>query len=94
MITEKLTSDFVDKHYFVLEEDYYLDEYDDDGFSTGGWFCINKDTEWEIDPEENFIGGAIHLYGLFTNQWIEISEETFRNKFSVHEWVGYKSNEI
>lgn len=88
MITEKITDEFIDKHYFVLDEDYYIDEYDGDGFATGGWCCIKKGTEWEIDTDENYIGGDVHLNGLTTNEWVEISEETFRKIFSAHKWKG------
>lgn len=91
MIKDKLTDKFIDEHYFVLDKDYYLDEYDGDGFSTGGWICIHKDTEWEF-VEEDYIGGNIHLKGLTTNEWIEISEETFREYFSAHKWIGGVTN--
>ena len=30
MITENLTEEFIDKHYFVLDKPYYVEEYDAD----------------------------------------------------------------
>lgn len=92
MIEEELTSEFIDKHYFLLDEDYIVDECDGDGFATGGWITLKKGTEWEIS-DEDYIGGEVHLNGLSTNEWIEISEETFRKKFSTHKWKGSDDHE-
>ena len=86
MITENITEEFIDKHYFVLDKPYYVEEYDEDGFSTGRYMDIESGTEWQI-TDEMYIGGEIHLDGLSdTCGWLEISKEVFREYFSAHEW--------
>ena len=51
MITENLTEEFIDKHYFVLDKPYYVEEYDADGFSTGRYMDIETGTEWEVTDD-------------------------------------------
>ena len=86
MITEDLTEEFIDKHYFVLDKPYSVEEYDADGFSTGKYMNIEHGTEWQI-TDDSYIGGEIHLDGLSdTCGWLEISKEVFREYFSAHEW--------
>lgn len=86
MITENLTEEFIDKHYFVLDEQYYVEECDADGFSTGRYMDIESGTEWEI-TDDSYVGGEIHLDGLSDKcGWLEIPKEEFRQNFSAHEW--------
>ena len=87
MITENITKEFIDKHYFVLDKPYYVEEYDADGFSTGRYMDIKSGTEWQI-TDESFIGGEVHLEGLSDEccGWLEISREVFEEYFSAHEW--------
>ena len=86
MITEKLTEEFIDTHYFVLDKPYCVEEYDEHGFSTDRWIDIEPGTEWEI-TDECCIGGEIHLDGLSDKcGWLEITEEHFREYFSAHKW--------
>lgn len=86
MIAEDLTEEFIDKHYFVLDKPYSVEEYDADGFSTGRYMDIESGTEWQV-TDEMYIGGEIHLDGLSDAcGWLEISKEVFREYFSAHEW--------
>ncbi len=86
MITEKLTEEFLENHYFVLESDYEIEIYDENGISTDTYATIFKGTEWQVS-DNNYIGGEIHLDGLSTSGWIEITEKTFRSMFTVHKWL-------
>ena len=86
MITENITEEFIDKHYFVLDKPYYVEEYDADGFSTGRYMDIEPGTEWEV-TDDSYVGGEIHLDGLSDGcGWLEIPTEEFREYFSAHEW--------
>ena len=86
MITENLTEEFIDKHYFVLDKPFSVEEYDFNGFPTSGYLDIACGTEWEI-TDDCYIGGEIHLDGLSDGYgWLEISIEEFREYFSAHEW--------
>lgn len=92
MITEDLTEEFIDKHYFILDKPYSVEEYDADGFSTDRYIDIEPGTEWEI-TDESYIGGEIHLEGLSDMcGWLEISKETFKEYFSAHEWLPRRNN--
>ena len=92
MITEDLTEEFIDKHYFVLDKPYSVEEYDADGFSTDRYIDIKPGTEWEI-TDESYIGGEIHLDGLSDMcGWLEISKETLKEYFSAHEWLPRRNN--
>ena len=86
MITENITEEFIDKHYFVLDKPYYVEEYDADGFSTGRYMDIEFGTEWEV-TDNSYVGGEIHLDGLSDRcGWLEIPTEEFKEYFSAHEW--------
>lgn len=86
MISEKLTEKFIENHYFVLDESYLIEKYDENGFPTDNYINLEAGSEWEI-TDEDYIGGEIHLNGLTHELWIEISEETFRKCFSAHKWL-------
>ena len=86
MITENITEEFIDKHYFVLDKPYSVEEYDCNGFPTSRYLDIACGTEWEI-TDDSYIGGEIHLDGLSDGcGWLEIPTEEFREYFSAHEW--------
>lgn len=86
MITEDLTEEFIEKHYFVLDKPYSVEEYDADGFSTGRYMDIKPGTEWEI-TDDSYLSGEIHLEGLSDGcGWLEISKETLKEYFSAYEW--------
>ena len=86
MITENLTEEFIDKHYFVLDKPYSVEEYDCNGFPTSRYLDIACGTEWEI-TDDSYIGGEIHLDGLSDGcVWLEIPAEEFREYFSAREW--------
>ena len=86
MIVENLTDEFIDKHYFVLNKPYYVEEYDCNCFPTSRYLDIACGTEWEI-TDDSYIGGEIHLDGLSDGcGWLEIPKEEFREYFSAHEW--------
>ena len=86
MITENITEEFIDKHYFVLDKPYSVEEYDCNGFPTGKYLDIACRTEWEI-TDDSYIGGEIHLDGLSDGcGWLEISKDDFKEYFSAHEW--------
>lgn len=86
MVYEKLTEEFIDKHYFVLDTAYSCEKYDDNGFLTEEWMDFEAGSEWEI-TDDSYIGGDIHLDGLSLPAWIEMPEENFRKLFSAYEWI-------
>lgn len=86
MISEKLTEEFIENHYFVLDKPYYIERYDEDGFPTNEYIDLKVNSEWEI-TDDDYIGGEIHLDGLTHDLWIEISEETFMEYFSSRKWI-------
>ena len=69
-------------------KELYIDEYDEDGFSTGGWFSIPVGSIWEVDDSEHKIVGGndtVHL-DLVTehkHQWIEILRSTLEDSFEL-----------
>lgn len=71
-------------------KDFYVENYDDDGFSKDTYSRIPKDSIWELDKEPyRFIGDndSIRLWRIWkskkakTVRWIEISNETFKECF-------------
>ena len=84
MIVGNLTEDFVENHYFVLEKSYSTSLFTDSGHPTDKYIDLEVGSEWQI-TDDNYIDGDIHLVGQ--NLWIELSEETFREYFSAHEWI-------
>lgn len=70
-------------------KELYIDEYDEDGFSTGGWFSIPVGSIWEIDDSGyKIVGGndTVHL-NLVTEQpkyqWLEILDSTLKEHFEL-----------
>lgn len=70
-------------------KDLYLDDYDDDGFATGGWTYIPVGSIWEVDESlYRIVGGndTIHL-DLVTEEskykWIEILYSTLKEHFEL-----------
>ena len=68
-------------------KELYIDDYDEDGFATGGWSVIPVGSIWEADENPyRIIGGndTVHL-DLVTNkpksQWIEILGSTLQKYF-------------
>lgn len=71
-------------------KDFYVEKYDDDGFSQDTYSRIPKDSTWKLDKEPyRFVGDndSIRLLRIWkskkakTVQWIEISKETFKECF-------------
>lgn len=94
MITENITEEFIDKHYFVLDKPYSVEEYDCNGFPISRYLDIACGTEWEI-TDDSYIGGEIHLDGLSDGcGWLEIPSEEFREYFSAHEWERRNNKQI
>nr|UVX54335.1 MAG: hypothetical protein [Bacteriophage sp.] len=60
---------------------FMLDSYDDDGFYIENCIEIKVGETYEVG-NENFIGGDIHLNGINTNKWIEISQEMLEEYFT------------
>lgn len=68
-------------------KELYLDDYDEDGFATGGWTVIPVGSIWKLDDStRRIVGGndTIHL-DLITEeskyQWIEILGSTLEEHF-------------
>ena len=72
-------------------KELYIDEYDEDGFSTGGWFAIPVSSIWESDTNPHKIVGGndtIHLNlieGEAKGSWIEILGTTLAEHFELIE---------
>lgn len=81
MITNALTNEFIDKHYFVLDVPLQVDNE-----STGECIDLNVGTEWEI-TDESYEGGDIYLDELGSNFCLIIPIEDFRKMFTAHEWL-------
>ena len=68
-------------------KELYIDDYDEDGFATGGLSVIPVGSIWEVDESScRIVGGndTVHL-DLVTNkpksQWIEILGSTLQKYF-------------
>lgn len=59
---------------------FVLDSYDDDGFCVDGYMEIKVGEVYEVGNKK-IIDGEIHLDGVNTNRWIEISKETLEKYF-------------
>lgn len=75
-------------------KDFYIENYDDNGFSKDTYSRISKGSIWELDEEPyRFIGDddSIRLLRIWKSKkaktviWIEISKETFEAFFEVVE---------
>ena len=70
-------------------KELYIDKYDGDGFSTGGWFVIPVGSIWETDASPHRIVGGndtIHLdliEGEPKGYWIEILGTTLTEHFEM-----------
>ncbi len=62
-------------------EDFELEEYDEDGFSTDEYMTIKKGSKWEIAETKCILGGEIHLDEVDGTKWIEILKETLNGYF-------------
>ena len=65
-------------------DDFYLDEYDEDGFWTEKQMVIKKGEIFECDLEdkERIVGSNIHTLRLIGDEkWIELTEETLQEYF-------------
>ena len=59
-----------------------LDDYDEDGFATGGWFIIPVGSIWEVDNDSPKIIGTDDTIRLVSeNKWIEILGSTLSAHF-------------
>lgn len=67
---------------------FYVEKYDDDGFTTDKYMCIPKDSVWELS-DTNFGMSDIQLVRIWktkkpkTMPWIEITEERLKTHFEV-----------
>lgn len=60
---------------------FYLDEYNEDGFDTGGYFTIKVGSIWKVDNESTKILGDDNVRLVSGNNWIEISVLTLSEYF-------------
>lgn len=59
-----------------------LDDYDEDGFATGGWFVIPLGSIWEVDDESpKIIGNDDTIRLVSESKWIEILGSTLSAHF-------------
>ena len=60
----------------------YIDEYDEDGFSTGKWFFVPIGSIWEVDNDTPKIIGSNNTVRLVSeSKWIEILKSTLSEHF-------------
>ena len=59
-----------------------LDDYDEDGFATGGWFIVPVGSIWEVDDDSpKIIGNSDTIRLVSENKWIEILGSTLSAHF-------------
>lgn len=59
-----------------------LDDYDEDGFATGGWSIIPVGSIWEVDDDSHkIIGNDDDIRLVSENKWIEILGSTLSAHF-------------
>ena len=59
-----------------------LDNYDEDGFATGGWFIVPVGSIWEVDDDSpKIIGNSDTIRLVSENKWIEITRSTLSEHF-------------
>ena len=59
-----------------------LDDYDGDGFATGGWFIIPVGSIWEVDDDSpKIIGNSDTIRLVSESKWIEILKSTLSEHF-------------
>lgn len=77
-------------------ESFSIPKVDDDGFQTDEEVVVSKGSTWHLREDNyRFVGGEVRLESDELN-WIEISSDTFENKFvaGIHdERVGFVSHE-
>lgn len=70
---------------YKCNQEFYVDKYDDDGFSLNKQMKIVKGSKWQHDDKEIFrvIGGTIRLYRINVKrgQWIEIDNDMLNKHF-------------
>lgn len=84
MITNKLTDEFIDTHYFVLDVPIRTEVLDVYG-STCEVINFDVGTEWQM-ADDSYEGGDIYLDELGSNACLVIPVEDFRKMFTAHEW--------
>ena len=68
------------KYKCVVE--LFLDDYDEDGFATGGWSVIPIGSIWEVDNESyKIIGNNDTIRLVSESKWIEILGSTLSAHF-------------
>ena len=66
-----------------------LDDYDEDGFATGGWSTIPVGSVWEVDDDSpKIIGNDDTIRLVSENKWIEILGSTLSAHFEEINVVG------
>ena len=66
-----------------------LDDYDEDGFATGGWSTIPVGSIWEVDDDSpKIIGNDDTIRLVSENKWIEILGSTLSAHFEEINVVG------
>lgn len=63
-------------------KDFSIEECDDNGFPTGGFFIIKSGTKWERNRCMDIVGGDVHLECADGSQWIEISYDDLDKYFT------------
>lgn len=84
MITEELTEEFVENHYFVLEKPYEVRLYNENGFPIDEYTDLEIGSEWQIE-DDSYLTGNICICGGGM-EITEIQEDEFRECFSAHEY--------
>lgn len=71
------------KQYKCIK-DLYIDEYDEDGFATGGWNVVPSGSVWNMNENScRIVGGddTVHLDSDTELQWIEVLSSTLHKYF-------------
>lgn len=66
----------------ICTESFSVPKYDEHGFmDETKCITVEQGSVWYIDSDCSIIGADIHLENDDTLQWLEISNETFKNNF-------------
>lgn len=75
--------DRISDRQFECIEDFLINLYDEDCFSTDEYKTVQKGSCWVEDTDTNYIGGEIHLDCFETLDWIEITKERLDKYFKL-----------
>lgn len=68
------------KVYKCIKE-FYVDSYDESWCSADDYMTVEVGSRWMHTPDDNFIGGDVHLVNMEDFSWIEISFSDLDNYF-------------